>query len=43
MKNVSIIELGTSNLFSIKNALDKVGAKTKIISSKKEMKMPLFW
>ena len=37
MKNVSIIELGTSNLFSIKNALDKVGAKTKIISSKKEI------
>lgn len=37
MNNVSIIDSGTSNLFSIKNAINEVGAKAKIISKKSEI------
>jgi glutamine amidotransferase len=37
MKEVSIIDSGTSNLFSIQNALNEIGAKTKIISNQKEI------
>ena len=34
---VSIIDSGTCNLFSIKNAFEKVGAKTKIATSYKDI------
>ncbi len=35
--SVSIVDSGTCNLFSIKNALEKVGAKTRIVSSHKDI------
>jgi len=37
MSSVVIIDSGTSNLFSIQNALNSVGAKTKITSSKMDI------
>ena len=37
MKKVSIIDSGTSNLFSIKNAIRKVGIEAKITSKKGEI------
>ena len=37
MGRVVIIDSGTSNLFSIQNALNSLGAKTKITSNKKDI------
>ena len=37
MSRVVIIDSGTSNLFSIQNALNSLGAETKITSSKNDI------
>ncbi len=38
MTKVSIIDSGTSNLFSIANAFNKIGATTEITSNKSDIK-----